>query len=77
MKTNLKVGDTFEVVEVLTNGDYDDLFFKIGGWTIGNVYENDLYSCLNNGKIRHRSSLAMWVDKEIKPVGRLVVTKIK
>lgn len=77
MKTNLKVGDTFDVVEVLTDGDYSEEHFKIGGWTIGCVYSNNIYDCLNNGSFIQGGLLSMYLNTEIKPVGRLVVTKVK
>jgi hypothetical protein len=76
MKTNLKVGDTFEVVEVLTEGGYDNRF-KIGGWTIG-IPEDRIHYCLcNEHKLPSKTILSMWTGKECKPVGRLVVTKVK
>lgn len=81
VENKLKVGQQFEVVEVLTDGGFTDkTLLKIGGWTMG---YRDKYSrfveCVPNGKNVGRFSnlLNMHIIKEVKPVGRLTVTKIK
>lgn len=76
MKTNLKVGDTFEVVEVLTDGNYDDVF-KIKGWTTGQFYNETLIDCLCNVDEKRDGTLVMYKGSEVRQVGRLVVTKVK
>ena len=76
----LKIGQQFEVVEVLTDGGYPSGVFKIGGWTMTNgEMFSSIAKCVPNGENANRSRniLSMSVIKEIKPVGRLIVTKIK
>lgn len=75
MKTNLKVGDTFEVVEVLTDGGYGNVF-KVGGHTIGHKDERGVY-CLSNSEDFSIPLYMSYILKQIKPVGRLVVKKVK
>lgn len=75
MKTNLKVGDTFEVVEVLTDGGYDKAF-KIGGHTIGCKSFTGV-DCIANGECFPMLLYMSYRMKHIKPVGRLVVKKVK
>ena len=73
---DLKVGQQFEVVEVLTDGDYVNVF-RTGGWTIG---KRNIMSirCLSNGSNNYIGrGYSMWSNSEVKPVGRLTVTKIK
>ncbi|AXF52592.1 MAG: kinase-like protein [Caudoviricetes sp.] len=78
MKNNLKVGDSFEVVEVLTYGGYYNVF-KENGFTIGKKMSHGI-SCLSNSnkcddniRFRYMSIL----DNEVKPVGKLTITKLK
>ena len=75
----LKTGQQFEVVEVLTDGRYIDAF-KVGGWIIAHntIYE-DLLEVLPNKyePVTCQDTLAMKVGTEVKPVGRLTVTKVK
>ena len=77
----LKVGQQFEVVEVLTDGMFtDETLLKIGGWTMGYSIEfTNIFECIPNGKNIHQfpDLLSMYITKEVKPVGRLTVTKIK
>lgn len=82
MKNKLKVGQTFEVVEVLTDGGYSDNVLKIGGFTIDFGYE----SILANGVNFYRFSKdganfnqrwASMYKNEIKPIGKLTITKVK
>ncbi|HLS54077.1 MAG TPA: hypothetical protein VK031_08900 [Tissierellaceae bacterium] len=85
--SNLKVGDSCEVVKVLTGGGYPKGTFKVGRDTVANlVYESDrgeesyitLYNSLLNGEvsIAGMSKLTMFRN-ELKFIGRLVVTKVK
>ena len=72
----LKVGQQFEVVEVLTSGSYINVF-KTGGWTIGEGGVR-LIRCLSNGSDNYIGrDYTMWSNSEVKPVGRLIVTKVK
>ena len=71
----LKVGQQFEVVEVLTSGSYINVF-KTGGWTIG---ERGIMTtrCLSNGSNDYKGrGYTMWSHSEVKSVGRLTVTAI-
>ncbi len=75
----LKVGQQFEVVEVLTDGGYIDAF-KVGGWYVSR--KPDIYGLLNVFPAEYESAmdqdiLAIIVGTEVKPVGRLTVTKVK
>lgn len=76
----LKIGQQFEVVEVLTEGGYPFWVFKIGGWTVGYCEEfSNTVECVPNGENVTKSPnlLNMFVIKEVKPVGRLTVNKVK
>lgn len=83
MKTNIKVGDTFDVVEVLNLGGFTRDDIKQGGWTVGLSICGPTsrligYHILANGPSPIVEKLYMSLKKrEIKPVGRLVITKIK
>ena len=71
----MKKGDTFEVVEILDYGEYDKRRFKIGGWTIARKLDS-LLGCLPNGKKTCNFPFPMY-KHEARPVGRLIVTKVK
>lgn len=80
MKSKLKVGDSFEVVEVLkgVNDCYNVEVFKIGGHTI---YTGHNSQCIcNNGYVgityEGYSTLAI-LDSYRKPIGKLTITKVK
>ena len=77
---NLKVGQSFEVVEVLTEGCYDKTF-KVGGFTIAHMHSKSVYMVLVNGNNldmqKHSPWLAMFVGSEVKPIGKLTITKLK
>lgn len=85
MKTNLKVGDTFEVLEVLNLGGFTRDDIKQGGWAIGlrSYYVGRTgklrgYDMVANGSSPTLRSFYMsFTQQEVKPVGRLVVTKVK
>lgn len=81
MKNQLKVGQQFEVVEVLTDGVFTDkTLFKIGGWTLGYLKDfSNIVECVPNGKNINQfpGLLNMFVITEVNRVGRLTVTKIK
>ena len=75
----LKVGQQFEVVEVLTDGGYF-VAFKVGGWAVAhNTIDENLLKVLPNKyePVTCQDMLTMIVGTEVKPVGRLTVTKIK
>lgn len=72
----LKVGQQFEVVEVLTDGGYINVF-RTGGWTIG---KRNIISirCLSNGSNDYMGrEYLLWNHSEAKPVGRLTVKEVK
>ena len=71
----MKKGDTFEVVEILTDGGYGKGRFKIDGWTIARKFDS-LLKCLPNGKKTCNFPFHMY-SYEVRPVGRLIVTKVK
>lgn len=81
MENKLKVGQQFEVVEVLTEGMFtDETLLKIGGWTVGlDSPGRPVVRCFPNGSnyYNYPNLLNMFIDIEVKPVGRLTVTKIK
>ena len=75
----MKKGDTFEVVEILDDGGFVKGVFKIGGWTISMAYGLTLNEALVNGVkgLTFSRYLLMETNKEVRPVGRLIVTKVK
>lgn len=73
MENKLKVGQTFEVVEVLRDGGYGKYAFNIGGFTIGN--KNILVDGLNI--LSNDNSVLFMTKNEIKPIGKLTITKVK
>ena len=74
----LKVGQQFEVVEVLTDGGYPSGAFNIGGHTLHfKEYSNGDGQTLCNGPYRFIIPFAHMFASELKRVGRLTVTKIK
>lgn len=77
MENKIKVGQTFDVVEVLDT-KYENDYFKIGGHTIS-LGRNDQYFC--NGPIGGIANdgfttLAL-ADHWIKKIGKLTITKVK
>lgn len=81
MENKLKAGQTFEVVEVLTDGGYSDKSLtKIGGFTIGNSTDrNNLFDILPNGDNIHKypEGIFMRIIDELKPIGKLTIKKVK
>ena len=83
----LKVGQQFEVVEVLDSMFHDKTLFKIGGFTVGKRYTGTLIKCMGNGSRTTDSVMGkvfmstcylnMYKNSEVKPIGRLTVTKVK
>lgn len=82
----LKVGQQFEVVEVLTDGGYYGGLFKVGGYTLHfKEYESGAGKTLCNGPYNEMGGLSIKYgclcrhmrSEEVRPVGRLTVTKIK
>lgn len=76
----LKIGQSFEVVEVLKHGFTDTSLFKIGGFTIGiSTYDFNCVNCVINGENYSNNRTLMWMEKgeEIKPIGKLTITKLK
>lgn len=79
MENNLKIGDSFEVVEVLQYGFTDKTLFKLGGWTVSKEDYFSIYTCLINGlneNVYFSKFLNMRLG-EVKPVGKLTITKLK
>lgn len=83
VENKLKIGQQFEVVEVLTDGGYRVNPFNIGGHTLAFNGNKDI---LVNGafsgdrslyKEKHGCCTLYMHDDEVKPVGRLTVTKVK
>lgn len=85
---NLKVGMSFEVVEVLSNTFTDRTLFKLGGFTVGkSTLRNGMIKCMGNGSKRCISNwsktfmgtcyLNMSIGREVKPIGRLTITSLK
>lgn len=82
----LKIGQQFEVVEVLTDGGYSFGLFK-RGMTIatGSAGSRLLYTLCNGPRFYDKRIMPgekchnapMINHKEVKPVGRLTVTKVK
>lgn len=81
MKTKLKVGDSFEVVEVLDHKFIGDVF-KTGGHTI----EFECGHQLLNGNERYGilkkkscfGQCALYLSRACrKPIGKLTITKVK
>ena len=87
MKNQLKVGQQFEVVEVLMNGGYPPGAFKIGGHTLHfkEHSNNSGFTLINKFKSRtgklfmeeYGCSVAFMDGREVKPVGRLTVKEVK
>lgn len=81
MEKIIKVGDTFEVVEILTDGGFVDAFvphrttLKYADEFICNheFYRKDFIH-LSMLSSMNRLSL---LDSEVKPIGRLIITKVK
>lgn len=83
---NLKIGQQFEVVEVLTDGGYQDGIFKVGGHTLGLPVDGlESFYILINGvdteflepDPTYGGKTGYMYGNEVKPVGRLTVTKLK
>ena len=83
---NLKVGQQFEVVDVLTDGSYLGDVFKVGGYTLhfkeyesgaGRTLCNGPYNEIGNFNTKYGCLCELMRNHEVKPVGRLTVTKIK
>ncbi|HWL22307.1 MAG TPA: hypothetical protein VNR38_00905 [Ureibacillus sp.] len=78
MERKLKVGDSFEVVEVLQNS-FSSGVFKTGGHTVS----FDDYHQLLNGHLDSYSNTYMGQRtlclglNETKPIGKLTITKVK
>ena len=74
---NLKVGQSFEVVEVLSSGGFNQSklvqdCYKINGFTI-----YDGHNALANGTTVDNEWYYMRIDVEVKIVGKLTITKLK
>lgn len=77
MKNNLKLGDSFEVVEVLENG----VSAPIGSFGI--LIKEMQYSAYilkggsYNSSCKYSDSTFLLNEEEVKPVGKLTITKLK
>lgn len=86
VENKLKVGQQFEVVEVLSNWGYIDAL-NIGGHTLHfkEYADNSGFTLINKFKSRtgklfkeeYGCSVAFMVGREVKPVGRLTVKEVK
>lgn len=79
MENKLKVGQTFEVVEVLTDGGYSNLY-KVGGHSIITHDRQVITNGINPYAIQrneYKQHTAYMYESEVKPIGRLIVTKVK
>lgn len=81
----LRVGQQFEVVEVLTDGGYPSDVFKVGGYALHfKEFESGGGKTLCNGfgntnaiiNIKYGCDCVHMFNHEVKPVGRLTVTAI-
>lgn len=87
MKNQLKIGQQFEVVEVVSGGGYPPRVLNIGGHTLHfkEYSDNSGFILINKFKSRtgklfmekYGCSVAFMDGREVKPVGRLTVTAIK
>lgn len=82
MKTKLKVGDSFEVVEVLSS-PYFKKTLKVGGQTLKLSKINDVLvngiDCNHvgvNEELLYQRTLCL-AYKDTKPIGKLTITKVK
>ena len=76
MERKLKAGDSFDVVECLTNGDYGKSY-KIGGHTVGLPEKYcDGLNLVQNGEHAYEDNLYFYTF-EYKPIGKLTITKLK
>lgn len=75
---DLKLGMSFEVVEVIDYGFSDESLFKIGGFTVGLKYKS-LINCLVNGECANTDHQLLYMrpKSEVKPIGKLTITKVK
>lgn len=80
MERKLKVGDSFEVVEVLEN----ELYNEIIGQHCVNLGliedESRLYNNVFTSKTNFETSfgkVTLLIDSELKPIGKLTITKLK
>lgn len=81
MKTQIKVGDTFEVVEILSYDGYINAFVPhkttlkyMGGFICNHESYRNGFVRLSMLDIINRLHLS---DSEVKPIGRLTITKVK
>lgn len=84
MKDSIKIGQSFDVVEVLTDGGYSKGVLKKGGFTIdfgfGWIMANGVnYKGMwtDGDTLFHGQSYAVMYDNEIKRIGKLTITKVK
>lgn len=74
MERNLKVGQSFEVVELLV-----DLGQGLKG-NVGIIINKDMYTeviCKNAWDKNDYGTVALMEPDELKPIGRLIITSIK
>lgn len=84
---NLKVGQSFEVVEVIIDSDYRGQVFKAGGFTIRSISNGYGFShVLTNGpgwingfvKRDLFCNKGLFLeDHEVKPIGKLTIKSLK
>ena len=76
----IKVGDTFEVVRILSDAGYINIF-DVGKDTVGVPTVTTLgMNCIpNHKKADYHDKIRRWylLNRRLKPVGRLTITKVK
>ena len=76
----IKVGDAFEVVRILSDAGYINIF-DVGKDTVGVRPVNTLgMNCIpNHKKSNYHDKIRRWhlLNRRLKPVGRLIITKVK
>lgn len=79
MENKLKVGQTFEVVEVLDGGRYIEAF--VNGLQTIKIDDNFVTTHSHYREYPDNVSNSFYhlylCDKEIKPIGKLTITKVK
>ena len=80
MERKLKVGDSFEVVEVLANELYNDIIgehcVNLGLIEDESPLYNNVFVSIKNYKTSF-GYVTLLLDSEIKPIGKLTITKLK
>ncbi|MEI2271859.1 hypothetical protein OHD16_06860 [Sphingobacterium sp. ML3W] len=78
MENKIKVGQSFDVVEILHSRPKNENNFKIGGHTLS-LGRNNQYFCNGiSGGIEHGGFTTLALnDQQVKKIGKLTITKVK